>query len=86
MPYTPGHATRSRTFTYDQLNRITGALTTSTYATSPTHCWGETYSLDAGGPQEANLGGGPFDLEGSGFRASVKHKRHERAPRPTRVA
>jgi hypothetical protein len=49
MPYTPGHATRSRTFTYDQLNRITGALTTSTYATSPTHCWGETYSLDAWG-------------------------------------
>jgi RHS repeat-associated protein len=39
--------TRSQTFTYDQLNRITSALTTSTYATSPTHCWGETYSLDA---------------------------------------
>jgi RHS repeat-associated protein len=41
--------TRSQTFTYDSLNRITGAQTTSTYATSPTHCWGETYSLDAWG-------------------------------------
>ena len=40
-------SSRSQTFTYDQLNRITGALTTSTHATSPTHCWGETYSLDA---------------------------------------
>ena len=39
--------TRSQVFTYDQLNRITSALTTSTHATSPTHCWGETYSLDA---------------------------------------
>jgi len=34
---------------YDQLNRITGALTTSTYSTSPSHCWGETYGLDAWG-------------------------------------
>jgi RHS repeat-associated protein len=41
--------TRSQSFTHDQLNRITGALTTSTYATSPTHCWGETYGLDAWG-------------------------------------
>jgi RHS repeat-associated protein len=41
--------TRSQTFSYDQLNRITGALTTSTYATSPSHCWGETYGLDAWG-------------------------------------
>jgi RHS repeat-associated protein len=39
--------TRSQNFTYDQLNRITSALTTSTHATSPTHCWGETYTLDA---------------------------------------
>jgi len=38
--------TRSQVFTYDQLNRITSALTTSTHATSPIHCWGETYSLD----------------------------------------
>jgi hypothetical protein len=38
--------TRSQSFTYDQLNRITGALTTSTHATSPTHCWGETYQFD----------------------------------------
>ncbi len=40
-------ATRSQTFSYDQLNRITSALTTSTHATSPSHCWGENYSLDA---------------------------------------
>jgi RHS repeat-associated protein len=40
-------ATRSQTFTYDSLNRITSALTASTYATSPAHCWGETYILDA---------------------------------------
>ena len=39
--------TRSQTFTYDQLNRITSALSTSTYSTSLAHCWGETYGLDA---------------------------------------
>ncbi len=39
--------TRSQTFSYDQLNRITAAQTTSTFATSPGHCWGETYGLDA---------------------------------------
>jgi hypothetical protein len=32
---------------YDQLNRIASALTTSTHATSPSHCCGETYTLDA---------------------------------------
>jgi RHS repeat-associated protein len=41
--------TRSQTFSYDHLNRITAALTTSTYATSPSHCWGEAYTLDAWG-------------------------------------
>ncbi len=41
--------TRSQTFTYDQLNRIVTALTTSTHASSPAHCWGETFSLDAWG-------------------------------------
>ena len=41
------NGTRSQTFGYDQLNRITSALTTSTYSTSPAHCWGETYGLDA---------------------------------------
>ncbi len=41
--------TRSQTFTYDQLNRITGALTASTYATSPAHCWGESYTVDPWG-------------------------------------
>jgi len=39
-------STRSQNFTYDSLNRITSALTTSTYSTSPTHCWGETYQFD----------------------------------------
>jgi RHS repeat-associated protein len=41
--------TRSQNFSYDQLNRITSALTTSTYATSPARCWGETYSIDTWG-------------------------------------
>lgn len=39
--------TRSQTFTYDQLNRITSAQTTSNHSTSAAHCWGETYNLDA---------------------------------------
>jgi hypothetical protein len=42
-------STRSQTFSYDQLNRITGALTASTYSTSPSHCWGEAYGLDSWG-------------------------------------
>jgi RHS repeat-associated protein len=38
-------STRSQTFTYDYLNRMaTGAA--STYAASPSHCWGETYKID----------------------------------------
>ena len=42
-------STRSQTFLYDQLNRITTAQTTSTYASSPLHCWGEAYGLDPWG-------------------------------------
>jgi RHS repeat-associated protein len=42
-------STRSQNFTYDSLNRITSALTTSTHATSPAHCWGETFGVDAWG-------------------------------------
>jgi RHS repeat-associated protein len=38
--------TRSQQFTYDQLNRLVTAETTSTYATSPAHCWGEAYVYD----------------------------------------
>ena len=38
--------TRSQQFTYDQLNRLLTAETTSTYATSPVHCWGESYVYD----------------------------------------
>ena len=39
-------ATRSQSFTYDHLNRILTAETTSTFATSPAHCWGEAYVYD----------------------------------------
>ncbi len=41
--------TRSQTFTYDQLNRVITAQTSSTYSTSPAHCWGEAYGLDTYG-------------------------------------
>jgi len=39
--------TRSQVFTYDPLNRIASAKTTSTHATSAAHCWGEVYTTDA---------------------------------------
>jgi YD repeat-containing protein len=38
--------TRSQSFTYGPLNRITSAQTASTYSTSPAHCWGETFLYD----------------------------------------
>jgi RHS repeat-associated protein len=38
-------STRSQTFTYDSLNRIATAAA-STYAASPAHCWGETFTID----------------------------------------
>jgi RHS repeat-associated protein len=38
--------TRSQVFAYDALNRLQSANTASTYATSPTHCWGESYGID----------------------------------------
>ncbi len=38
-------STRSQTFTFDALNRIATAAA-STYATSPSHCWGESYTID----------------------------------------
>src|ERR1700733_5752337 len=41
--------TRTQSFTYDHLNRILTAETTSTYATGPTHCWGESYTYDQWG-------------------------------------
>jgi RHS repeat-associated protein len=38
---------RTRTkFTYDPLNRLLTAQTTSTYSTSPSHCWGEGFQYD----------------------------------------
>jgi RHS repeat-associated protein len=42
-------STRSQQFTYDQLNRITTAQTTSTYTSSPAHCWGESFGVDPWG-------------------------------------
>jgi len=39
-------STRSQQFTYDQLNRIATAEATSTFSTSPSHCWGEAYVYD----------------------------------------
>jgi RHS repeat-associated protein len=41
--------TRSQTFEYDALDRLQTAKTTSTYSTSSTNCWGESYSYDAWG-------------------------------------
>lgn len=38
--------TRTQAFTYDQVNRIVAAETSSTQATSPANCWGESYTLD----------------------------------------
>jgi RHS repeat-associated protein len=37
--------TRSQSFTYDQLNRVATAAA-STYATSPTNCWGQSFTYD----------------------------------------
>lgn len=48
--------TRSQTFSYDQLNRITAAQTTSTYSTSSSHCWAETYSVDPWGNLQSLVG------------------------------
>lgn len=45
--------TRSQFFAYDALNRLQSAHTTSTYATSPTHCWGESYGVDGWGNMSA---------------------------------
>jgi hypothetical protein len=39
--------TRSQSFAYEALNRLSMAQTSSTFSTSPTHCWGETYGYDA---------------------------------------
>lgn len=38
--------TRSQGFFYDALNRIITGETTSTYSTSPSHCWGESFFYD----------------------------------------
>jgi len=40
---------RSQTFTYDALNRIASAQTTSTHATAPAKCWAEVYGIDIWG-------------------------------------
>jgi RHS repeat-associated protein len=41
--------TRSQTFSYDPLNRLTMAQTTATYSTSTANCWGESFSYDPWG-------------------------------------
>jgi RHS repeat-associated protein len=38
--------TRSQAFTYDNLNRILTAETTSTFSTSAQNCWAEQYGID----------------------------------------
>jgi RHS repeat-associated protein len=47
--------TRSESFAYDALNRILTGETTSTYSSSPSHCWGEAYVYD-----NQNSGGGAW--------------------------
>lgn len=41
--------TRSQTFLYDSLNRISRAYTSSTYSNSPANCWGELFNYDQWG-------------------------------------
>ena len=41
--------THSQNFAYDSLNRLSTAQTTSTYVTSPSNCWAETYTYDPWG-------------------------------------
>jgi RHS repeat-associated protein len=48
--------TRSQTFSYDPLNRLIVGETTSTFATSPSHCWGEQFSYDTWGNLNAITG------------------------------
>ncbi len=43
------NAARSQTFSYDALNRLATAQTTSTYSSSPSNCWAETYTYDPWG-------------------------------------
>ncbi len=40
---------RSQTFSYDRLNRLSIAQTTSTYSTGASRCWGEALGYDAWG-------------------------------------
>jgi len=72
--------TRSQTFGYDQLNRITSAQTTSTYSASPAHCWGETYSVDAWGNLNSVAAPGNSAYNGcsqeSGFATTADGNNH----------
>jgi RHS repeat-associated protein len=61
--------TRSQVFTYDSLNRILTAETTSTHSTSPANCWSEVYQYDnltSGGAwgNLTNIGAGPSQYNG----------------------
>jgi RHS repeat-associated protein len=71
--------TRSQNFTYDQLNRLAAAQTTSTFATSPSHCWGESYGLDPWGNLQS-LAGGSSQYTGctyeSGFTRTADSNNH----------
>src|SRR4029077_12842510 len=42
-------ATRSQAFSYDPLNRLIAAQTTSTYSKSASNCFGESFGYDAWG-------------------------------------
>ena len=62
-------STRSQAFTYDSLNRILTAETTSTHSTSPANCWSEIYQYDnlTSGGEWGNLtsiGEGPSQYNG----------------------
>jgi RHS repeat-associated protein len=61
--------TRSQVFTYDSLNRILTAETTSTHSSSPANCWSETYQYDnltSGGAwgNLTSIGAGPSQYNG----------------------
>ena len=40
---------RGQSFSYDQLNRITTAQTTATFATGSQYCWGQAFGYDSSG-------------------------------------
>ncbi len=67
--------TRSQAFTYDNLNRILTAQTTSTYSASANNCWAEQYNVDAVGNLKSISATGNSAYNGchqeSGFSVAV---------------